>query len=167
MSGLGGSVLGTVGAMVTRWQEGKQKLKEAEMDLRKLELMQNHELSMAEKQHVYQMQELAAQQEINETNKSYEALVSSIESDKASYSYQSKSKWLVFVDVVRGTMRPALTGLLVLFMMVFEIWLVVKFGMDLTPGEAASLITRILECLLVGANLALAWWFGARSQLGK
>lgn len=166
-SGVGGSVIGAIGATISRHQEGKQKIAELKLDLQKLELSQAHELAMADKQHTAQLAELAAANEGAIIKGEYAALETSIQSDKATYSVGSTNKWLIITDVIRGTMRPALTGLLVSFSMLVLLYLLVKYGHNLTPDQSYKLQYNILESLLVGANVALAWWFGTRTHLSK
>lgn len=161
-SSLGGSVLGWVGAAVSRHQDGKQKLKELEIALRQSAQDQQHEIRMAEMSYSEQAAKLQAELNLQTVTLDYKGLEASIAADKATYSNGSTNKWLIFVDVVRGTMRPILTGTLLVYLMIALAYLI--FGQDirLSQEQNYGLLVQIITCLTTGANVSLAWWFGSR-----
>lgn len=164
-SSLGGSVIGWFGAFLTRRQEMQKAKIEFEYDLKRLEVTNSHELKMAESAGTQKLAELSAQLESTIAEGEYKGLTTSIEADKASYSVGTDNKWLVAVDVVRGIMRPALTALLLTYLMVAMVYLFVDKGDSITSEQSFELLTQIIVCLTTGANIALTWWFGSRNML--
>jgi len=78
----------------------------------------------------------------------------SIRADRATYSHNSASKWLVFVDVVRGLIRPVITvGLCVT---------VTIFWFD-TQDETIK--KQIIDTVLYLTTAVVLWWFGSRRKV--
>ena len=103
------------------------------------------------------------QSESAEAVASFQAMEASFEHDQAQYSErvdkltERQSGWLVFVDVVRGLTRPALT-----IFLVFSLLAVYR-------GTTNELLEdRIVVALVYLATVAVTWWFGSRpSRSGK
>jgi len=70
------------------------------------------------------------------------------------------SKWLVFVDVVRGLTRPGLTFLFV------GLVGVIYFTLGGSDMEILDIRPRIIDTVLYLATACVLWWFGAR-QIAK
>lgn len=167
-SGLGGSIIGTVGAMFNKVHDGRQALKLAEHEYKMTQLNQQHETAMAQLQLTVKIEEGKAAAQLEEIRGSHQTLQTSIESDKATYSVANpESKWLTFVDVIRGTMRAWITTALLFYLGIFLFYITYKYEIQLTPAQLNDLLTQILQCLLAGASLSLAWWFGSRNTNTK
>ena len=66
------------------------------------------------------------------------------------------SAWLVFVDVVRGLIRPVLTvGFLVLCGLIY---------FTLPGGSPEHVAARIVDTALYLATTTTLWWFGTRPK---
>lgn len=162
-SSLGGSILGAVSAIFSKVYEGKQQLSLARLELEKSHADNQHELAMAQLSSAARREEALSAIELVDTAAGYETLQASIESDKATYSSGSGSKWLVFVDVIRGTMRAWLTTALIFYLGIALFYLTSHYDVELEQAEVVALIEQILQCLTTGASLALAWWFGSKT----
>lgn len=163
---LGGSLLGGIGAIAGKYIDNKQKNKELEIELKLTAQNHAHELSMAQLGNSAKLEQLAVEQQSAVLQGEYEAFKTSIESDRATYSIGTNSKLLEWADFIRGTMRPALTGALLVYMGLSILLLVFKYDVELTNPQLYDLLYLNLTCLATGANLALTWWFGSR-QLTK
>lgn len=146
-SGLAGGVLGVGGAIIQKWLDGKNLDKQAQVDLAKLGLELGHKEKMAQ---------------LGVSEKDYEALTASINSDKGTYSAGSDSKLLQVADFIRGITRPSLTVYLILFNSALLGYLVSKYDLSFTKEQAYAIAKDIVTCLLSCTTLALGWWFGAR-----
>lgn len=163
LSTLGGSALGGVAAYFNKKQEAQQKLKEREFDL--LELEKNHafELSMAQLGNTAKLEQMESDQKSAIITGEYQGLIASIEADKATYSVGSDSKWLIAADFIRGTMRPLLTGALMVYLGLAVVYITLKYNVQLDKNQVYDLLYAIVMCLVSGASVALAWWFGSRN----
>lgn len=166
-SAVGGSMIGAIGAAFNKVYESKHQLKMAEIDLRRSELDNSHEKEMAQITATGKREEAEAALALADTTAGYAALQSSIESDKATYSSINGSKWLVFVDVIRGTMRPWLTTALIVYLGLFLLYLNQRYNIEFTTDQVMLIVMQILQCLTTGASLALAWWFGSKTTNRK
>lgn len=162
-SSLGGSILGTAGAVFNKIQDGKQALKMADHEYRMTQLNQGHESAMAQLQLSVKIEEGKASAAIEEIRGGFATLQTSIESDKATYSVHNGNKWLIFVDVIRGTMRSWLTTALLFYLGIFLFYITNRYQVGLSQEQVADIVIQIIHCLLGGASLALAWWFGSRN----
>jgi hypothetical protein len=149
-SGVGGGVLGVAGAVVNKWLDLKTLDKKTAAELAKLELDYSHKEKLAS---------------LTLSEKDYEALSNSINSDKATYSEGftgEDGKLLRLADFIRGVVRPGLTVYLVFFNSALLTYLVYKYDLAFTKEQAYELAQAILTCILGCTSLALGWWFGAR-----
>lgn len=149
-SGVGGGVLGVAGAVVNKWLDLKTLDKRTAAELAKLELDYSHKEKLAS---------------LTLSEKDYEALSNSINSDKATYSEGvagEDGKLLRLADFIRGVVRPGLTVYLVFFNSALLTYLVYKYDLAFTKEQAYELAQAILTCILGCTSLALGWWFGAR-----
>ena len=162
-SSLGGSLLGWIGATVARYQEAKQKKMDQEHELKMASKAYDHELKMLEVAGNQRSAELNALLDTAIVEGEYKGLEASIQADKATYSVDNTNKWLILVDVIRGTMRPLLTATLLLYLMITLAYLFSSNGDDITGEQSYALLTNVITCLTPGANVALAWWFGSRN----
>lgn len=165
---LSGGITGILGGAISNifdfFKERAQRKHEIEMrklDLDEMDREYKFQRSMAEAEHEHQIEE-----------KSIDLQQESYLHDQAQYSkhFDIQSIWLkgplVFVDLVRGLVRPILTGYL--------IWLVwdtraeiqqvlTEAGVDkLNPAVALELYGSTVNMILYLSGTALAWWFGTR-----
>jgi hypothetical protein len=162
-SSLGGSILGTVGAVFNKVQDAKQALRMADHEYRMTQINQSHEKDMAQLQLNVKIEEGKAASAMEEIKGSYTTLQTSIESDRATYSLHSGNKWLIFVDVIRGTMRSWITTALLFYLGIFLFYITNRYQVGLSQAQVADIVIQIIHCLIGGASLALAWWFGSRN----
>lgn len=162
---LGGGMLGTAAAVIGKVLEGKQKLREMELD-------HTHE----QKMYAYEMQSLGMklkseqllmdrQVELETRVIDAKAMMESMQSDKATYAtvdISNASKWLIMVDAVRGLTRPVITGLLTACSIFLAGYIVVEFGSKFTPEEANGYFKTLIDNLVTLAGLSVGWYFGAR-----
>ncbi len=163
---LSGGATGVLGSLVTNvadYFEEKRK-NQHEIELRKLDIEEMQQEYEARK-------EIAAQQSQAQTTKT------SYEHDARSYTsgMKIKSPWLkaglVFVDMVRGLVRPALTVfLIVLVWMTFsKVQAVLESaGVDPLPVDRAGAIyASVVDMILYLAATSVTWWFGTSPRSKK
>lgn len=175
LGGATGGVLGVVGALFKHGLEAYQERKKAEASLALLAEQNKHELAMADKQamlieleakNAVALADVNAQKEIDVA--SYAALSSSYENDKATYSDAKTSPWMIAVDAARGFIRPFLTLMFSISIMVMTTWLWIKVPDTMTgnPDFLKSTFYRLLDAQIFLATSAVGWWFAAR-QISK
>jgi len=145
-------LLGTLVSFGTDYLQARQRHAQ-EMDLRRMDL----DIVKAEGASAERVAAIEAESERDQ------AAWSSLE---ASYREASRrwsrgdSKWLVFVDVVRGLTRPGLTFLFV------GLVGVIYFTLGGSDMEILDIRPRIIDTVLYLATACVLWWFGAR-QIAK
>lgn len=161
---LGGSMIGAVGAIFNKIHDGRQAIKMADHEFRMTQLNQAHEAAMSQLQAQVKVGENQAALALEEMKGSYTTLQASIESDKATFSNtENPNKWLVFVDVIRGTMRSWITTALLFYLGLFLFYITNRYQVQLTVDQVNQIVMQIIQCLLAGSSLSLAWWFGSRN----
>lgn len=153
---LGGSIVGALGAAFNKWHDAKTRIKEKELELQQIKLLNEHEEKLME----MKIESVTKEME-------YKGLTESIQSDRATYSAGSTNPWLIFVDVVRGLMRPALTSMLLIYMMWTLFFLTRTYNVVLSDSQVYQLVYSIVDNLVVCSSIALTWWFGSRVQTSK
>lgn len=157
-SGFGGSFVGAVGGLFAKYLEYRQTKQMAKIHMENKKLDQAHELAMANVN--LQVQDQITEMELAKA--SYSGLNASMAADRATYSNGSQSKWLVLVDIIRGLMRPLLTGGLVAFLAGYAVYLILTFNVNPTADQVMDMVNQILQCLITSTGLAVSWWFGSR-----
>jgi len=171
LSGATGGILGVVGALFKQGLEAYQERKKAEASLLLLQEQNKHELLMADKQaalieleakNAVTLAELNAQKETDVA--SYAALNASYESDKATYSDAKTSPWMIAVDAVRGFIRPFLTLIFSLTLIVLTVVLIVNVPDALSgnPEYLKETLYRLLDAVIFIGTSAILWWFAMR-----
>lgn len=151
---LGGSVVGSVAAATTRWHDSNIQVQLKQLQNAADAANNAHELEMAK---LTLSKELAAEDTTT--------LQASYKADAASYSVvKPDSTLLLFVDAVRGLVRPILTAMLVLCCVVFTFMLLEQY--NITVAERHEYLSLLLQNLVSCAGLAIAWWFGSRPTKG-
>lgn len=163
ISTLGGSLLGGIAAYFSKKEEGKQLVRERQLELMAMDKTHAHEQAMATIGNTAKLEQAESEQKSTIIKGEYEGLIASIEADKASYSVGTENKWLIFVDVIRGTMRPLLTGALMVYLGLAVVYITYTYKVELDKSQVYDLLYMIIICLVTGANVALTWWFGSRN----
>ncbi len=145
-------LLGTAVSFFTSYVQAKQRHTQ-EMDLRRLDL----EISRAEAASAERVAAIEAESERDQA--AWSALEASYRTASRRWS-RGDSKWLVFVDVVRGLTRPGLTFLFV------GLVGAIYFALGGSDMETIDIRPRIIDTVLYLATTCVLWWFGAR-QLAK
>ena len=149
---LTGGATGLLGTAITAgvdYFQAKQRHAQ-EIELRRLD----HEIALAEAASVER--QVAIEAEAESEKAAWEALKASYQEARQRWS-SGESAWIVFVDVVRGLTRPALTwAFLALTGIIY---------FTLAAGDAA-MRGRIVETVLYLTTTCVLWWFGGR-QLAK
>lgn len=163
---LSGGGTGLIGSVITNFADYfEQKRKNShEIELRKLDIQEMDK-------------EYEARKEIKAQTSSAETTQTSYEHDARSYTsgMKVKSPWLkgalVFVDMVRGLVRPALTVFLI--MLVWMTFLKVQAVLDsadvdhLSVEKAGAIYASVVDMILYLASTAATWWFGTSPRSKK
>jgi len=160
---LSGGATGIIGSIVTnisdyfeQRRKNQHQLKLRELDIQEMEKEYEWRAKITEQKTETKVQEI------------------SYDHDSRSYTsgMQLKSGWLkaplVFVDFIRGMVRPALTiFLIVLVWMTFNKvqGVIDSAGMEaLNPDKAMSIYAGVIDMILYLASTAVTWWFGTRPR---
>ena len=162
---LGGGLLGTAAAGVSKYLEGKQQL-----ELKKLD--NAHEAKMYAYEQAALKMKLQSDQLLMDKNLELEtrvidakAMMESMQSDTARYAtvdVSHASQLLIVVDAIRGLTRPIITGLLSACSVFLAVYIVVNFGDQFTRSEANGYFRLLIENLVTLAGISVGWYFGAR-----
>ena len=148
---LTGGATGLLGTLISGgigYFERKQRHQQ-EIDLRKVDL----EIARGEAQSAERVAAIEA--ESRESDSGWRVLEASHQAAGVRWS-QGDSAWLVFVDVVRGLIRPALTlGFLALAGVIY-------FTLPIAPP--AEVGVRLIDTVLYLATTTTLWWFGTRPK---
>ena len=145
-------LLGTAVSFFTSYFQARQRHAQ-EMELRRLDLeMTEAEAASAERV-------AAVEAESARDQAAWSALETSYRAASRRWS-RGDSKWLVFVDVVRGLTRPGLTFLFV------GLVGAIYFTLGGSDMETIDIRPHIIDTVLYLATTCVLWWFGAR-QLAK
>lgn len=173
LGGATGGVLGVVGALFKHGLEAYQERKKAEASLVLLAEQNKHELAMADKQAILieleaknaiALADVNAQKDVDVA--SYAALSSSYDADKATYSDAKTSPWMIAVDAARGFIRPFLTLIFSISIMVMTAWLWIKIPEAMTgnPEFLKATFYRLIDAQIFLATSAVGWWFAQRGM---
>lgn len=159
----GGGLLGIIGSGLTAWGEySKQKLlfehqhKMATLEQEELKLEIERDTKIAEVDALKAM-EVSADA----------ALGASFVNDKRAYSSSGQSKWFVFVDVLRGIIRPSLTFYSALLMTYIAVKLHNLNQTTLTqvnPDTVWLLYVEVVQAIIFVSTTVILWWFGSRPK---
>lgn len=163
----GGSVIGAIGGTAQKYLEGKNELK-------KLKLTQEHESAMSQlelQQMQMQLDNTKAIAEVDATvqvaKADSNALIASLENDTASYStvdVSKSNKWLIAVDVIRGLMRPIITGGLATYCVLVTGYNMIEYGAEMPTDQIAATTFALIDSMATYTGLAISWWFGSRGH---
>lgn len=173
LSIFGGGVTGLIGVIVQRYTEYKTKQLEAEMAKDKMA----HEIDLKHIDAEIMQQEWASRTKVAEV----EAAAKEDVADSASFSvaltsepkrYSDETKmtknqeWLfVMLDFTRGAVRPALTIYLCGITTVIYVQSKTLLGnLAITPDQAYTLTSQIIETVLYLTTTCVLFWFGTRNK---
>ncbi|HEY5960671.1 MAG TPA: hypothetical protein VIV60_29155 [Polyangiaceae bacterium] len=154
---LGSILSGPLGAIFGAGSAIVQKV----IDYKDHNAQREQELALRDKDLEHLKVELANKSEIAKVDadmqiglKEFDAVSTSIAADKASYG-------VTWVDAVRGMVRPVLTA--AAMALVVDMTIIALRGEPLTQANRMEIVNEALFL----AGTAIAWWFGARSNLGR
>lgn len=174
--GASGGIFGIVGALAKHGLEIWQAKKKAEADLALIQEQNRHEALMADKRTAeieLEAKNAVALAEITRAKETdvaaYAALAASYDTDKATYSDSPQSPWMVGVDVARGLIRPLLTlvfsvGLMVMLAVIYKN---VPESVSADPKFLEATFYRLIDALIFLATSAVGWWFAQRGVSAK
>lgn len=164
---LGGGLIGAIGSYFSKKEDNKANINSKKLDLAMMQEQNSHEKLMAE----LQMQGKIDLSEIDAHAKWQQAdltaLAKSIEMDKATYSSVDTSKsnkWLVAVDVIRGLMRPTITGGLATYCTFVTAYIFIEHGASLDSTKLSASIFALIDSMAALTGIAVSWWFGSRGH---
>lgn len=167
---LGGGMTGILGAALTIWGE----VAKGKLDIEKTKLSNEFELQKATLD--IQQVEMEGRMKLELSRVESEAALAqaqqqvfsdSYAADKAQYatgSGASNSGWFIFVDTIRGLIRPSLTiYLMAVVTIIYADVSHIAGGIGAFPeAEAVKIFHDVtLQILYLGTTVAL-WWFGIR-----
>jgi hypothetical protein len=159
-----GSFIGFIGSYFTRKDERETlkvkhlyDLEKRRIDLEEVKLKQSHELQLADK-HIKEVESEYDKKIDLETIKGEQ------EAFKTSLLEQTKDYKSRFIDVMRGTMRPAIT----LYLLCITSYFALSIGQivggfeSLGKDELLSIYKGLIEQMTMLMAIAVTWWFGTR-----
>jgi hypothetical protein len=96
-----------------------------------------------------------------------EALIASLENDTARYAtvdVSKSNKWMIGVDVIRGLMRPIITGGLATYCVLVTGYNMVEYGAEMPTDQIAATTFALVDAMATYTGLAVSWWFGSRGH---
>lgn len=158
ISGIGGGLLGGLGALGGKWLDLK-----AEAEKRETLRVQNaHALALREKDLEQTKLEAESQLKLHQVDADasvavadFGALTSSTAADRATYGDSTTGR---IVDLVRGLTRPLITFASMGLVIYMTAQAFASVGWKLPPEQA----TQLLHAGEFTASAAILWWFGAR-----
>lgn len=136
-------------------QDNKHELELRKWDARETMMSQRHELEVADKE----IQRAETEGQIAIEAREADGWVESIKQG-------FKNTGIVWVDAIRGLMRPAITVIMIIACgyLLYVVNTHVD-GIDSIPeGELLEIYKRIINSILFGTMTAVTWWFGSRPQ---
>jgi hypothetical protein len=158
-SGLG-AIVGAVGSWLNKREErANLKLQfeheqaMTELSIREVTLTQSHELQLADKQ----IQRAQAEGDIA-------AELSELQTFGESVKSGAKNTGIMFVDAVRGLMRPLITVylLIVSSYIAYQVSALVGGVESLSADELYDMYRDVISQLIFLTTVAVTWWFGTR-----
>lgn len=166
-SAFGGGLVGAIASGFGKFMDNRKELKMLELEHQHDIAMSTHEKDMARMQLESERALATIDADVRISEADYASLEASMEADTARYAGVDTSKtsrWLVLVDVVRGLMRPAITGTLTVYLVALTFYCFAKYGVEFDSANVAAMTFAVIEGLSTTATLALSWWFGSRNH---
>jgi hypothetical protein len=162
-----GGILGAIGSGITNlfdFLKQKQANKQA-LEVRKLEI------AVTDKRHEHELT-LAGMKQTMDLQKGADKIqAASYGTDRATYTDTKSANWvsqilLTTVDVLRGLVRPAMTGYMVWEVHVLRSSveaILTNSGVTLISApQALAIYGDIVNMILFLASASFSWWFGTR-----
>ena len=170
-----GGVTGPLGVVFQRWFDFLKVKQEIEMKRMNFD----HEANMKRIDGELMAQEWAARTQVAEVEAAGKEAVAAQEAFAESFKMEPKKYsqkvdvspaaglWLVFLDVVRGIIRPGLTIYLciVTTMVYFEAKAIVAgLGATFSVDQALDIHELVVSTILYLTTTVVLWWFGSRNS---
>ena len=161
----GGGVTGLLGAVVTKITEYKTA-----------KLKADHEIEMRKADAAIMAQEWAARTQMAQVEASAKVDAADAQSFADSYRLEpqmysdpkkatSAQEWLfVFLDFMRGIVRPALTIYLCALTTAIYLQAHALLGTGMDKTQAVVLVSHIIDTVLYLTVTVVCWWFGVRTK---
>lgn len=166
---LAGGLTGVIGSLFSNIFDFLKLRQNAKLEIEKKKL----DIQAMDKEYQYALEMSSKQLDASVDMASLDTMGKSYEHDQASYSAGLPvSGWgihaLTLVDVIRGLVRPIMTGVLlaVLYDTRMEVEAVIEaVGVEkMDVYQALILYSRIVDSIIFMAVSAGLWWFGTRSK---
>lgn len=158
---LTGGITGLVGTVFTGWMTFKEKAADRAHQV----VMRNLDMEERKIEADLAIKHVNAENEGKIALAEMGAFSASFGSDRATYSVGSDSTMLLFVDAVRGLMRPILTMVLVVITgwLTFEVVESLGGWGSVKADYARTILDGMINTLLFCTATAVTWWFGSRA----
>jgi len=171
---LSGGATGLIGVAVQRVYEYKSKQLDIEMQAKQFD----HEVAMRKADAEIMAQEWASRTKVAEVEASGKEAVAdsqafsvALTSEPQRYSDPSKvsqaQEWIfVFLDAIRGAIRPTLTIYLcaITTVIYFQAKDLLGNGAPIKPDDAVDMVKLIVETVLYLTTTCVLFWFGTRNK---
>lgn len=166
---LAGGLTGIIGSVLSNIFDFLKLRQNAKLEIEKKKL----DLQAMDKEYQYALQMTTRQLDAGVDMASLDTLAKSYDHDRATYSSGLKvTGWgvhaLTFVDVIRGLVRPVMTG--VLLAVLYDTRMEVEAVIDAVGVEkmdvfqAVIIYSRIIDAIIYMSVSAGLWWFGTRAK---
>lgn len=178
----GGGVLGAVGGIAQSVIQGRTAKFQAEAELAKLKEVNLQEAKRWEHDRAMTELEIKSKMSLAEMDKEKEtqladmnAMMESFKADKPTFSEGvDKNKyggWLVFVDVWRGLIRPAITTYWSMMYTILAGYVTYQIFVNYPSVIDKTWLSTQMDNIVVTvgfiSSTVTLWWFAARAQQGK
>lgn len=168
---LTGGLLGSLGAIATNVTD---YFKQKQINKHELE-MKHLDLEAMDKEFRYKERSAELEADTKLTESADDLQEASYTHDARAYSLGYKPSRvgkvaLVFVDVIRGLVRPVLTCYLIYCVMEARMEaqaILNQSEVNLTSEQALGIYKEIIEMILFLSSTAAVWWFGSRGKVKK
>lgn len=168
---ISGGLTGILGVAVQRFADYKNK--ELDLKLNQMKLDQEVELKKADA--AIMAQEWAAKTQVAQIEASGAESISANQAFASSFNepvrYSDKvtpnigQSWvLIFLDLIRGIVRPGLTIYLCVLTSLIYLQSKEALGGNLSPEQSLSILKMTIGTILYLTTTCLLWWFGVRNK---
>lgn len=163
-----GLITGLIGGLAQRYADHKKE----QLSLEVTKLQNDHELAMRKADAETLEKEYAARVYVAGVEAGTKERVASYSLDPQLYSEKNPNRLFIFLDFLRGLVRPGLTAFLV-FSCVVMYFLNLKIANDngmMNPVDAIDLVKDMQGMLKFATESCVGWYFASRppaKQVGK
>ena len=156
-----GSLVGWIGG----WLNRKVDLQNRDKDLEVLKEKNAHELLMRDKD--MEQSKIEAEAKVEVAIKESEGLIESeaYKAMAASYSEQSTTSGITWIDGFSKAIRPSVTVIFTLASLIISatiIHLAIKSNVQFTVAEWKEWVTYVIHWVFFQAGVVIGWWFANR-----